>query len=235
MKNHTTDRQRAEGKPKYKVGDKVIVVIAEGKVINQPGEVTRFSAGCYEILGYNGQQYVCEPKPEEMVKNNWQCGKCQGMKLPEHHRMCKLRYQLQPLAEEPSKNEEKIDSTQGQPYSDYKDTAPEEWKKKIKDLFRLLHAVGSFTNSGDEGEQPYREELFAAYDAICQWRHDKPYLDDEIDSLLQARDERAVEIVNSMSLDTDEWIDSRVSDAFAKTKKEAMTAIRANRSERREE
>jgi hypothetical protein len=122
-----------------------------------------------------------------------------------------------------------------QPLAEEKDTAPEEWKKKIKDLFRLLHAVGSFTNSGDEGEQPYREELFAAYDAICQWRHDKPYLDDEIEALLQARDERAVKILERLKVNLSgtewEWFGEELNGDIDKV----ITAIRANRSERREE
>lgn len=229
MKNHTTDRQRAEGKPKYKVGDKVIVVIAEGKVINQPGEVTRFSAGCYEILGYNGQQYVCEPKPEEMVKNNWQCGKCQGMKLPEHHRMCKLRYQLQPLAEEPSKNEEKIDSTQGQPYSDYKDTAHEEWGTIAK-RFMGLYMSGATL---DEMETFILEELKARDDrAVENFKTNvvKFALDEmERDLYTVGCHEQAEQVLERLRY----WILEKGVDKTFRNRD--ITAIRARGSERREE
>lgn len=99
------------------------------------------------------------------------------------------------------------------------DTAPEEWVKEFDKRFCF--------ETTDDGKRYYRA-LFTNRD---QTKEIKAF----IRTLLKARDDRAVEIVNSMSLDTDEWIDSRVSDAFAKTKKEAMTAIRANRSERSSE
>ncbi len=60
------------------------------------------------------------------------------------------------------------------------------WEEKIESLVKLAKAVGRFTNTdrGTEGYKVTREHLFAAYKEFCQWRHDEPYVVDEIKALL---------------------------------------------------
>ncbi len=61
------------------------------------------------------------------------------------------------------------------------------WEEKIESLVKLAKAVGRFTNTdrGTEGYKVTREHLFRAYDEFCEWRHDEPYVVDEIKALLQ--------------------------------------------------
>jgi hypothetical protein len=63
------------------------------------------------------------------------------------------------------------------------------WEEKIDNLAEIAKAVGSYL---DEEVQTYgtdyfhdvRRRLLAAYDTFCDWRHDEPYVVDEIKALL---------------------------------------------------
>jgi hypothetical protein len=61
------------------------------------------------------------------------------------------------------------------------------WEEKIESLVKLAKAVGRFTNTdrGTEGYKVTREHLFNAYDEFCEWRHEEPYVVDEIKALMQ--------------------------------------------------
>ena len=61
------------------------------------------------------------------------------------------------------------------------------WEEKIESLVNLAKAVGRFTNTdrGTEGYKVTREHLVRAYDEFCEWRHDEPYVGDEIKRILE--------------------------------------------------
>jgi len=63
------------------------------------------------------------------------------------------------------------------------------WEEKIDSLVKLAKAAGRYLNSRDEQGTDYNEEtiynLREAYEEFCQWRHDEPYVVDEIKALLQ--------------------------------------------------
>ena len=59
------------------------------------------------------------------------------------------------------------------------------WEEKIDSLVTLAKAVGRYTNA-EIGTDYYRDarlKLFYAYDDFCQWRHEEPYVVDEIKAL----------------------------------------------------
>src|SRR6266567_2484611 len=62
------------------------------------------------------------------------------------------------------------------------------WEEKIDNLAKLAKAAGSYINSRDELGSDYNNEamfnLREAYEEFCQWRHDEPYVVDEIKELL---------------------------------------------------
>ncbi len=61
------------------------------------------------------------------------------------------------------------------------------WEEKIESLVTLAKAVGRYTNT-EPGTDGYREagrQLEEAYEDFCQWRHDEPYVVDEIKALLE--------------------------------------------------
>ena len=62
------------------------------------------------------------------------------------------------------------------------------WEEKIDSLAKLAKAAGRYINSRDEMGTDYNEEaifnLREAYEEFCQWRHDEPYVVDEIKALL---------------------------------------------------
>jgi hypothetical protein len=60
------------------------------------------------------------------------------------------------------------------------------WEEKIESLVKLAKAAGRYVNSR-EGTDYNEEAMFnlrEAYDEFCQWRHDEPYVVDEIKALL---------------------------------------------------
>lgn len=68
------------------------------------------------------------------------------------------------------------------------------WEEKIESLVTLAKAVGKYTDVetecvGVEREADgYKEawrQLEEAYEDFCQWRHDEPYIVDEIKALLK--------------------------------------------------
>ena len=65
---------------------------------------------------------------------------------------------------------------------------PYTWEEKIDNLARLAKAAGRYINSRDELGSDYNEEamfnLREAYEEFCQWRHEEPYVVDEIKELL---------------------------------------------------
>ena len=59
-------------------------------------------------------------------------------------------------------------------------------EEKIESLVKLAKAVGRYTNAepGTDYYNDARRALFTAYEEFCQWRHDEPYVVDEIKSLM---------------------------------------------------
>src|SRR6266702_4186881 len=62
------------------------------------------------------------------------------------------------------------------------------WEEKIDNLAKLAKAAGRYINSRDELGSDYNNEamfnLREAYEEFCQWRHEEPYVVDEIKELL---------------------------------------------------
>jgi hypothetical protein len=71
------------------------------------------------------------------------------------------------------------------------------WEQKVESLIKLAKATGRFINAspGEPGTDDYRNDarksLLAAYDEFCEWRHDDPYVVDEIKALLGMTGEQA--------------------------------------------
>src|SRR6266700_3461111 len=65
---------------------------------------------------------------------------------------------------------------------------PYTWEEKIDNLAKLAKAAGRYINSRDELGSDYNNEamfnLREAYEEFCQWRHEEPYVVDEIKALL---------------------------------------------------
>jgi hypothetical protein len=68
------------------------------------------------------------------------------------------------------------------------------WEEKIDSLVRLAKAAGRYTNAepGTDYYRDARRELFDAYEEFCQWRHEEPYVVDEIKQLLEIGEHFAV-------------------------------------------
>ena len=61
------------------------------------------------------------------------------------------------------------------------------WEEKIESLVRLAKAAGRFLNAEEVDSDYYKDargHLFAMYAEFCEWRHDEPYVVDEIKALL---------------------------------------------------
>ena len=63
------------------------------------------------------------------------------------------------------------------------------WEEKIDSLVKLAKVVGSYIEAsredpGSDGYKELRRKLLEAYDEFCEWRHDEPYVVDEIKELL---------------------------------------------------
>jgi hypothetical protein len=63
------------------------------------------------------------------------------------------------------------------------------WEEKIDSLVKLAKAAGAFLNS--EPRTEYRAEMHRkmddAYIEFCEWRHEEPYVVDEIKQLLESK------------------------------------------------
>lgn len=58
------------------------------------------------------------------------------------------------------------------------------WEEKIESLVNLAKATGRFLNTETEPETDYSQDahkrLHDAYKEFCDWRHDEPFVVDEI-------------------------------------------------------
>lgn len=192
MKKHTTDGQRAERR------------IQSGAMYNLLDTII-FNEVKLDVLGIKVDgdggylyyiDYTALDKEEIWVKES----------------------ELTPLAEEPSKKDQKLESTQVKPSNDYKDTAPEEWRERItediKKIPSLQHVrIAEVYNT--------KKDIFYKREVVSMYKED-------LVAYIQARDERAVEIIEKLKLQ--DWTYS----GWLKQLEKVITAIRANRSERRE-
>ena len=67
------------------------------------------------------------------------------------------------------------------------------WEEKIDSLVKLAKIAGSYIEAsredpGSDGHKELRRKLREAYDEFCEWRHDEPYVVDEIWELLRRRE-----------------------------------------------
>ncbi len=64
------------------------------------------------------------------------------------------------------------------------------WEEKIENLVRLAKAAGCFLDAeaGTDYARDVRQKLDAAYQQFCDWRHDEPYVVDEIKALLSEKE-----------------------------------------------
>ena len=64
------------------------------------------------------------------------------------------------------------------------------WEEKIDSLAKLAKAAGRFLNTdqGTAGYQEARGHLLAVYVEFCEWRHEEPYVVDEIKALLAEKE-----------------------------------------------
>lgn len=66
------------------------------------------------------------------------------------------------------------------------------WEEKIDSLVKLAKATGKYTNIitevGTDGYKEARQQLFDAYEEFCNWRHEEPYVVDEIKALVAQKD-----------------------------------------------
>jgi hypothetical protein len=62
------------------------------------------------------------------------------------------------------------------------------WEEKIDSLVKLAKAAGRYINDETEHGTDYAEDarsrLLEAYEEFCAWRHDEPYVVDEIKGFL---------------------------------------------------
>lgn len=65
------------------------------------------------------------------------------------------------------------------------------WEEKINSLVALAKAAGTYINAypGEPGGDDYLKDAWKrlkdAYEEFCQWRHEEPYLVDELFALVQ--------------------------------------------------
>jgi len=64
------------------------------------------------------------------------------------------------------------------------------WEEKIDNLVRMAKVVGTYLeveieDPGSDGHKATREKLKETYLEFCEWRHDEPYVVDEIKALMQ--------------------------------------------------
>jgi hypothetical protein len=66
------------------------------------------------------------------------------------------------------------------------------WEEKIESLVKLAKAAGRYVNAepGTDYCAEAYEKLKETYEQFCQWRHDEPYVVDEIKTLLGESHER---------------------------------------------
>ena len=65
------------------------------------------------------------------------------------------------------------------------------WEMKIDNMAKLAKEVGSYLevsreDPGSDGHKDARRRVKDAYDEFCEWRHDEPYVVDEIRALIRA-------------------------------------------------
>lgn len=74
------------------------------------------------------------------------------------------------------------DGASGETATDYT------WEEKIECLVRLAKATGRYLNveAGTDYYNDARQKLSDTYEWFCEWRHDEPYVVDEIKALLQS-------------------------------------------------
>ncbi len=64
------------------------------------------------------------------------------------------------------------------------------WEEKIDSLVRLAKSTGTFLHLLDDKDydshtyKKMRQNILEAYDEFCDWRHEEPYVVDEIKALL---------------------------------------------------
>jgi hypothetical protein len=65
------------------------------------------------------------------------------------------------------------------------------WEEKIESLVVVAKAAGRYLNAepGTDYAADARMRLLEAYDAFCLWRHDEPYVVDEIKTLLEGKEQ----------------------------------------------
>ncbi|HZU01544.1 MAG TPA: hypothetical protein VFA10_17885 [Ktedonobacteraceae bacterium] len=73
------------------------------------------------------------------------------------------------------------------------------WEEKIDCLAKLAKAAGvyldvSIDDPGTDYHKDARRRLMDAYEEFCQWRHEEPYVVDEIKELLTGRREYTDEL-----------------------------------------
>ncbi len=81
------------------------------------------------------------------------------------------------------------------------------WEGKIESLVTLAKAVGRYTNAeaGTDYHTDARKKLDEAYEEFCQWRHDEPYLVDEIKQLLNSHLDEETGIRMAVEQDNPEY------------------------------
>src|SRR6266699_6898455 len=89
----------------------------------------------------------------------------------------------------PAMTQEEFDSIkEGILALDQGETKHYTWEEKIDNLAKLAKAAGSYINSRDELGSDYNNEamfnLRETYEEFCRWRHEEPYVVDEIKELL---------------------------------------------------
>ncbi len=60
------------------------------------------------------------------------------------------------------------------------------WEEKIDNLVKLAKAAGEVYNTDPrtQGRADAMRSLFDVYEEFCEWRHEEPYVVDEIKELL---------------------------------------------------
>jgi hypothetical protein len=65
------------------------------------------------------------------------------------------------------------------------------WEEKIDSLAKLAKAAGAFLHLLDEKEydsltyKKRHQDVSDAYEEFCEWRHEEPYVVDEIKKLIE--------------------------------------------------
>ena len=67
------------------------------------------------------------------------------------------------------------------------------WEEKIDNLVTIAKVMGTYLeveieDPGTDGHRETRRKAMEAYEEFCQWRHDEPYVVDEIRALLAQKE-----------------------------------------------